>query len=66
MQKVRKNKQIILTAKIINNFKRKTNNFPSQYWSTIRLLFYLGFEDGAPFFKIQKIFHQNQLTLKIK
>ena len=51
MQKVRKNKIIILTAKIVNNFKKKIYNFPSQYWCTINLLFYLDFEDGAPFFK---------------
>lgn len=50
MQKVRKNKKINLTAKIVNNFKKKINNFPSRYLSTINLLFYLDFEDGAPFF----------------
>lgn len=48
MQKVRKNKKIIITAKIINNFKKKIYSFPSQYLFTISFLFYLDFEDGAP------------------
>lgn len=48
MQKVRNSAKTTITAKIINNFKKKTYNFPSQYWFTISFSFYLDFEDGAP------------------
>jgi len=61
MQKVRKQKKM-LAAKIDFNFKNKNNSFPSQYWCTISLYYFLGLEDGAPIFPAA--FHQSGCTLK--